>query len=764
LFDERERLLFGSYYDRVEGGKGASRKKKELPPRKPGEVRVGIPRMLQFWENFPYWRAFFESIGWTIVLSDRTTKAIIHKGSELVTGEFCFPIKVAHGHIDDLVDKDIDYVFLPSLINQLKSNDNFSNAYNCPYVQAMPYIIKSIIEFKDKNISILEPHLHFQKGRQSIEKELRRVLRPYRVSAVKIKTALDKAEESQEKFNTALLRIGENTIKKMKNGEYDRCLLIVGRSYNTCDDGLNLNIPKKLKDLGVLAIPMDCLPNEQTNMWQHFPNLYWKYGQRLIGCGEIMKQHDELFGVYITNFGCGPDSMIQHVFKETLGEKPHLQLEIDEHSADAGILTRCEAFLDSLDSIRGRKFKGIDIITPKHVSNDVKVFIPQMCNHAFPMSAALRSCGLDAEVLPKSTDESTEIGRQFTNGKECFPCIVTMGDIINKIRSPGFDPERSAFFMPTASGPCRFGQYKTINSIALRDVGYGNIPILSPSSETSYQDFGDIDKSFERKGWIGLVVTDIMEKLLREVRPYEMVKGKADEVFNETLRTVCKAFENGEDLVEIVEDYKQKMLSIPQKNGMPQVVIGMVGEIFLRLNHYSNSDIVRRLEELGAEVRLAPMAEWIFYTNNCRIFDHKEDKDLKKYLIAQLKNYVQTRDEHKYMHPLKDSLRYNYDPPVSKILKKSEAYLHRSFGGEAILSVGKAVDYYEQGAHGIVNVMPFTCMPGTVVTALSKKIREDLNNIPWLNLFFDGQQDEVSIRTRLETFVYQAREFQPVKR
>ncbi|MFC1555577.1 acyl-CoA dehydratase activase [candidate division KSB1 bacterium] len=764
LFDLRERLLLGPYYDKQEGVKRSQDKKQAMPLRRKGEIRIGIPRLLQFHENFPYWRAFFESLGWTIVLSQRTSRSIVHKGAELVNAEFCFPVKVAHGHIDDLLGQDIDALFLPSLINhQIKAN-TFSNSYNCPFIQGFPYVIGNIIDFKHHGIITIEPHIAYQRGEEYIRKELYRALRSFSVRQEKINRALLYAEQAQNEFRKALLKIGQETLGKIESGEYGRCLLIIGRSYNTCDDGLNLNIPKKLRDLGTIAIPMECLPVEKTNVHEIFPNTYWKYGQKILGAGELIRKNKNLFGVYITNFGCGPDSMIQHLFKETLGEKPYLQLEIDEHSADAGIMTRCEAYLDSLDSIKGRKFpEEIHNVPTISMKKDVTLYLPYMCNHAYPMAAAFRNCGINAEVLPEPTDESAELGRQFTNGKECFPCIVTMGDLTKKVTSPDFDRKRSAFFIPTASGPCRFGKYSMLHRLALNNIGFDDVPIMSPGSHNSYADFDGVNGDFRRKGWISFVITDALEKLLREVRPYEDVKGTADRIFDETMKDVCCAIEKGEEIIPILEDYRSKMASVPQTNGSPRVVIGMVGEIYLRLNKFSNDDVIGKLEDFGAEVRLAPMGEWIFYTNSQHMHFLKEEKLLKEYLINWFKNHVQARDEHKYLHPLKKTLRYSHDPPVNKILKYSAPYMHRSFGGEAILSVGKSIDYIRQGARGIVNVMPFTCMPGIVVSSMSKKIRENFGNVPWLNLFYDGQQDEISVRTQIETFVHQARSYEPIK-
>ena len=216
-----------------------------------------------------------------------------------------------------------------------------------------------------------------------------------------------------------------------------------------------------------------------------------------------------------------------------------------------------------------------------------------------------------------------------------------------------------------------------------------------------------------------------------------------------------------------MENIKSSMKSIPLTNSMSKPVIGAVGEIYLRHNKFSNSNFIKHIEQLGGEVWLAPMSEWILYTNNRMMEDGLQEKDYKKYFVGLFTDILQTKAEHKIMHIVKNELRYNYDPPISEILNNSSDYLHHSFGGEAILSVGKAIDYYNKGASGIANISPFTCMPGTVVTALSKKIREDLNNIPWINLFFDGQQNDISFKTRIEAFMFQVKNYNnnsPIKK
>ncbi|MCK4966586.1 CoA activase, partial [bacterium] len=436
IFDIRERLLLGEYYDKSESGRIF---KKEEKITGPGKVRVGIPRMLQFYENFPYWKTFFQSIGWEVVLSDRTSKEIIEESTGYVTAEFCLPIKAAFGHAANLLKKDIDYLFMPSLISQPKLAEEYSNAYNCPYVQSIPYILRSGIDIEKEGIKIIEPHLHMQKGRKFIEKELVRTLKPFNVKHSAVVMALNDAEMADKQFTEEMKKIGDSVIADLEKGVYKKAVVLVGRSYNTCDDGLNIGVPKKFRDLGVIALPMDLLRLDETEVWREFPNMYWKYGQKILSVSEIGKKYKNLYSVYITNFGCGPDSMINHVFQHKMGDMPYLQLELDEHTADAGVLTRCEAFLDSIKSIEGKEFAAEAPSLVSEQKTIEKLYIPYMCDHALAVAAAFRNSGIDAEVLPHPTVESSDLGRRFTSGKECYPCIVSIGDMVRKIQDSDFD-------------------------------------------------------------------------------------------------------------------------------------------------------------------------------------------------------------------------------------------------------------------------------------------------------------------------------------
>ena len=775
LFKERERLLFNV-------------NKAFAPENKVKKGKIGIPRVLFFYEFFPFWATFFENLGFEVVLSDKTNKEIIRQGCENVLAETCFPMKVAFGHIKNLLSKDVDYVFVPSLINMKRENQTCYENYTCPYVQAFPYITKATYHLN--RAKLLTIPLHFQRGRNYLLKELFLLKKSLNLSKKEIRKALNLAEKCQERFYAKLQNMGKEILDNLS--ETQKALVIVGRPYNTCDFSLSLDLSKKLLDLNILSLPLDFLPPDfssegdncrgriyatRTGLINQAPtktrnlnsagdrkiNMYWKYGQKILASANFIKEQKNLFPVYVTNFGCGPDSFIIHFFKKNLGGKPFLQLELDEHSADAGIITRCEAFLDSLKNFREEKLEK-DLPHSLVSQTDQRIlYIPNMTDHAYAVKGALEAWGIKAIVLPESDEQTLTYGRKFTSGKECYPCILTTGDLIKLLRRKNFDPEKSAFFMPTANGPCRFGQYQNLQRIILDELGYPHIPIYSPNSKDSYSNVLNLDNGFQRLAWKGMVAVDLLQKLLWQTRPYEKNKGETDKIYWHWLKKLEGFLAQRKDVTEILLKAKEDFKKIEKEEKEKKPLIGVVGEIYIRSNRFANNNLVKKIEDLGGEAKVAPMTEWFFYTT----YKYKEDSLIEKryldFLKGYLKDKIQKKDEHKLTQLLENEFEDLYDFLVEEIISLSSLYLDRTFGTEAILSVGKSIEYIKKNYCGIINTMPFTCMPGTIVSALSNKIREDYHNIPWLNMAYEGLEDTSEI-VRLEAFMYQAKQYMEKKK
>lgn len=728
--------------------------------KKGGGPTIGLPLVLHFHELLPFWTAFFTKLGFQVVLSEPTNKGIINRGLETITAETCFPIKVTHGHILDLLKKGVDYIFLPNIID-MPSKQGLKQSYNCPYVQAIPYIIRSAINFTPYHTELLFPPFHLHWERRFREREFIKFGRELGKSARETKEAIREAEAAQERFYNRLLSLGQKVLEELPPTK--KAIAIISRPYNGCDPGINLDLPKKLRRLGILPIPMDLLPLESVDLSNEYSDMYWRYGQRIMSAAELISQDRRLFALYLTNFSCGADSFITHFFREKMRGKPYLLIEIDEHSADAGVITRCEAFLDSLKSykVKPKRVKPF----PQVIFTDGNLrtlYIPYMCDHAFVLKAAFRSCGTKAEVMPPTDEESLRLGRKYTSGKECFPCILTTGELVKMVRSPDFEPKKTAFFMPKAEGPCRFGQYNHLHRIILDVHGYEDVPLISPDSETSYNDFANVDSGFRHRAWQGMLAVDLLQKLLHHLRPYEQEKGSTEFVYSRCLKDICQAVEAKRGFGETVRDCLREFASIKRAKDGDKPIIGVVGEIYIRSNSFSNNNIIKRIESLGGEAWLAPFCEWIFYTNFMYKYSSKARSRYLNYLKGYLQDMVQRWDEKRIYKPAHSLLRNGEEPSTEEIIKLASPYFHYTFGGEAILTVGKAIDFVRKGASGIVNTMPFTCMPGTIVSAVSKKLREDLQGLPWLDMAYDGL-GETTAQTRLEAFIHQAKGFSKSK-
>lgn len=737
LFNFKEELLCNIYNKEVES-----------------ERKIGIPRILFFYEFYPFYKALFSELGFEVVFSEATNKWFIHKGVENVSVDICFPMKLAGGHILSFLERDVDYLFLPSIISLKKESVGFSDSYLCPYIQSIPYTVSSMIDLA--SVKVLSPIIRMKYGRRATEKAFFEIKDLLGVSCSDIKRAVKIAEEVQAEFRRKTREKGREVLSNLK----DKAVVIISRSYNGQDPGLNLELPKKLKDMGALAIPMDFLPLDSVKIVEEWPNMYWRSGQQILAASEIVQKDPRLFAIYLTNYGCGPDSFISTFFKEKMGKKPYLIIEVDEHSADVGAITRCEAFLDSIEYCKKKQIaetKRIKTVSIKK-GEGRKLYIPYMSDHAYALSAAFVACGVEAEVMPPSDEETLYWGRKYTSGKECYPTIVTTGDMVKQAKRSDFDPKTSAFFMGGSSGPCRFGQYSMLQRLVLNKIGHHNLPIYAPNqAKDFFRDLNIIGKEFERLAWQGIVCCDILEKCLREIRPYETKEDETEKVYQICLKKVCETIEKRGNLVPIMREARDAFSQILVKK-KHRPIIGLVGEFFVRSNAFSNEDVVKRLEELGAEVWAAPVNEWFLYRNFRRNMHAILDRDWGSFIRTNIKNWVQVRDERRFSVPFHHFLRGIEEPSTKELLEWAAPYIHHSFDGEAIMSVGKVVDFAKKGVCGIINTIPFTCMPGTIAMAVLKRTTEDYGGLPCITIPYDGLS-QTNTQMRLEAFVYQARQF-----
>jgi predicted CoA-substrate-specific enzyme activase len=750
LFAFREEMLWKEHNERAAKGKGRWVK-----------GRIGIPYIFFFHDYLPFWSTLLRELGFEVVVSPKTNKQIVNLGVENVISEACFPIKAAHGHIKWLKDAGVDAIFLPGFINANQNGDEYRRGLSCPHVQTIPYVSKAAIG----GMNMISPVVDFGRGIGFFKKELGRAFGKYGIK--NIDRALSAADAAQDEFKRTVNAKGDEILSGLRGKSSKPAIVIIGRPYNAFDPGINLEIPKKLSHIDALSMPMDMLPLDNERLLDLWPNMYWRSGQRILKAARIVRNTPNLYAIFIGNFSCGPDSFILKYLGEEMSGKPFLHIEIDEHSADAGAITRCEAFLDSIEQqsrrLEVRKDGSLEATEKSNRLSRFRasalkkrvVYIPRMADHAYALKAAFEHCGVPAEALPESDRDSVDIGRRYVSGKECYPYLVTAGDMLKKIFSSGFRPEESAFFMPSGSGPCRFGQYNVSHRLVLEKLGLKDIPLFSPNQDVEfYRDLGIVGRDFSKKSWEGIIAYELLIKCLHETRPYEKTDGDTEDKYAAYSERIYRSLagRNG-DLSLLLKNMKGDFAAIPKKKEK-RPIIGVIGEIFVRSHKFSNENLIKKIETLGGEAWLAPVEEWLYYVNAMSLRKALIKKDRSAIMNIFLKTLFQKRIEHRLGKPFKGFLKTFKEPDTKTILKKASPYVHDSFEGETILSIGKAVDLIERGASGIISAMPFGCMPGTIVTALMKAVNRDYG-IPCIGIPYDGTESPATT-LQLEAFMESA--------
>lgn len=746
-FREREQLLLEGY----------------STDNNPGKPVIGIPKGLSvYYQQFPLWRQFFEELGFRVIISSDTNKSLITKSMESLVAETCFPVEVMHGHILDLYEKGVDYIFAPFIVNAKAEENNPTSNCNCPWVQTYSFMIKAAFHGNDDLCNkILSPVLHFRFS-GVVKKELSDFIKSsFGISSVRCSGALEKAYSAQSFFEQTIREKGEFVLRNLPVDK--QALVIISRPYNSGDPFLNLDVVEKLIQKNVIPIPIDFLPLNGEYIFDDYKNMYWPNGQKIIAAARIISGDKRLFGVYLGNFRCGPDSFLLHFVHKEMKGKPYLHLEVDEHSADAGMITRIEAFLDSLNGFSRQASLKEPLIKRKSVTpvnQQRTLYFPYMNDAALTTSAACRACGLPSEALPMQTAEDIELARKYTTGTECFPMICTTGSFIKKLHEPGIDPARVSFFMPDHNGPCRFGEYNKLQKQIFNQMGMPEVEIISPSNETSYAEMPVKNPAkFRLLAWKGFVAVDVLRKMLQEKRPYELDKGETNKVYRKYINKLVDDIEKGaKHLSSILEAAANEMDAIPRTNGRPKPLIAVVGEIFMRDNPYCSARLVERLEDLGAETLIMPTSEWLFYSTYRYIRDSKWKRSVKGFLKAHLQRVSQNITAEMVTKKVRKRFDKNGHIHLHEILKSCGPYIHKDYDGDPPLSLGNAAILSKSHISGIANILPFTCMPGTVISSVSEIFRKDHNQIPWVNIAYDGQED-TALESRLQAFMYQARAY-----
>jgi predicted CoA-substrate-specific enzyme activase len=733
FFNKREKLLFREY--KKDSGTGP---------------RVGIPRGLLVYDYAPLLIGFLNALGARVVLTSQTNNEIMEQAIELSYTDSCFPMKLLHGHAAVL--KDVDYIFYPCAIRLGRKDGDANQKYSCPLVQASPYIIRNVLGLGER---LLIPIIDFSRGDDEVIRNLTDIAVKMRFSKTRGKEASVAGIESQRRFEADQAALGRELLEQVHRSD-QLGVVLLARSYMSQDAGANLGIAEKLAQLGVVPIPLDFLPLEAVNAKDYSDRPYWYYENKYIAAAAITASDPRLYGLWLTNFGCGPNSFIIHVVEDIMGSKPLGQLEIDEHAAEAGLVTRLEAFVDT---IRGFAHSAGQFEVPHKEDIYRKAFppiidakksfiIPRMSPHIELVAALLEGSGFRATVLPEANERNLLYADKITSGVECLPYRVTLGDFLRFCYEDGTDLKNVEAIMAGAYGPCRFGKYALEQIKILRDVGF-DLPIRTTVSNNAYRD-SEISPRFARLAWKGCVAIDYLQRLLWRSRPYEKRPGSADVLFDEYLGRIVGRVRKKEGFDDVLRRATSDFKSLIDPGLPRRPLVGINGEIFLRSNRFSNQDLVRECERAGLEVIVSSIGEWMKYIFYRHVEDAVRDRKFLKAIASYVIKRAWEHDEHKIVKDFQ-SLVDGKEPTTGELLAQTSHWLSPRCGSEAVLSIGSGIEWMESREFaGVISVMPHGCMPGGIVAAMSEKFSA-LYRKPWINLTYDGFVDSTN-RTRINNF------------
>jgi predicted nucleotide-binding protein (sugar kinase/HSP70/actin superfamily) len=751
---------------------------------------------------YPLYSNFFTELGFEPVVPESYTQ----DGIDQRNAAFCYPGELAHGYFHSLLEmkNPPEYIFLPHF-KSIPAFDGNTSSQVCPFVQGETFYLQATFqqkldEIKAKGTRILTPLLDLTKGLDTAREPLIKTAIQMGARRKAASAAFETALKRQMECTAEMRAIGKEVIEELEADPDRTAVVLFARSYNGFVEEAHMGIPHKLASRGILVIPFDFLLFNNGKSKRH---MYWGMGQRILNAAKFVKRHPQLFGTFITNFSCGPDSFVIGYFRDIMGRKPSLTLELDNHTADAGLETRIEAFLDIVSAYR--KLLVNQSITKKErafvparttlengmakvitssgetlpmTDSRVKLLIPSMGKLATESLAAIfRGIGFNAAVHPPSDEAILKLGRANTSCKECLPLILTTGTLLNLIQNKKKEDEILIYFMPTSSGPCRFGQYQIFMEDLIKRQEIPNVALFSLTSENSYAGMGN---RFQLKLWWGIVVSDIMEDIRSMILANAVDIEAGIKIFEKEWKFIIDEFEKGDfsRLETQLSKTARRIRRIPMKRPSEEVPkISMVGEIFVRRDPLSRQYLIERLAEKGFATICSPVAEWILYS------DYLVDKGLVDQTMSKMEKLgflLKKRYMARYKKRIKSILAgtglVNADPiNIQSIINNGSPYISPNLTGEAILTVGSSLTEIASHACGVIAIGPFGCMPNRLSEAILNKAmnREgklatdpdnnrlrstlgNIDNLPFLAIESDGSPFPQLIHAKLEAFCLQA--------
>ncbi|HPT82406.1 MAG TPA: acyl-CoA dehydratase activase-related protein [Limnochordia bacterium] len=689
--------------------------------------KVGLPRVLNMYEDYPFWFTFFTELGFSVVLSSRTSKEIYEKGMETIPSEsVCYPAKLAHGHIMDLVEQGVDFIFYPCLTHEHKEQAAAANHFNCPIVISYPEVIKQNVgPVQAGQIRFMYPFLPFH-HKERLTARLQEEFAPLGIGPEEIRAAVEQAWAELQRYRADVRRKGEETLAYLQNKGL-RGIVLAGRPYHL-DPEINHGIPRLINELGWAVLTEDSVAHLGRVPRPLRVVDQWAYHSRLYAAAAFVSTQENLELVQLNSFGCGLDAITTDQVQEILAARGKIYtcLKIDEISNLGAARIRLRSLRAAVleRSRLGRRPQGGEYryarrIFTKEMKGKHTIIVPQMAPiHFRLLQEAFRLSGYNMVVCPAWDKEAVDVGVQYVNNDACYPAIIVVGQLLKALNSGQYDLNNTTVVISQTGGGCRATNYIGFIRKALQDAGWGHIPVVSVSAQGFEKNPGfKFTPPLLHRGMMALVYGDVLMKCLHRVRPYEKVPGSANllyEKWNEictlSLRSLSpRRFRK--NIAQMVAEFDSLELVAAEK---PRV--GLVGEILVKYHPTANNDIVSLVEEEGAEAVVPELIDFLLYCLLGFSFKYRylAGKKLEAWGSSALIKVIEL-----YRSAAKQVLAQSkrFTPPkfiweLAQTASKLISLGHQT--GEGWFLTGEMIDLLENGVKNIVCMQPFACLPNHV--------------------------------------------------
>ena len=728
---------------------------------------IGIPRVLNMYENYPLWFTLFTNLGFRVEISEKSSKELYEKGlTSIVSETACYPAKMTHGHVEDLIEKGIKNIFYPCILHESREFKNATDTFNCPVVTSYAEVIKNNMDsLEENNVNFMNPFLPIA-NKSKLKKRLKDALSIFNISQREINYAVDKAWDEQENFKKDIREKGVETLKYIKDHNIQG-ILLGGRPYHV-DPEINHGMPKLINSLGFAVFTEDSVAHLGEIDGKLNVVDQWAYHSRLYRASNFIIDHDDINLVQLTSFGCGLDSITTDAVAEILecGSKIYTNIKIDEGSNLGAARIRLRSLKAAIEE---RKNKNIETsITKRDTKKFINpgknktIIVPQFSPiHFNILESAFRACGYDLVVL-NNGDNAIDEGLKYVNNDICYPAIVVIGQVIEALKSGRYDLENTSILLAQSEGQCRFTNYTSVLEKALKEAGYEDLPVLSLSlagvDKTNSLEGMNLD--LVKKSIVGVIYGDLLSRVLHRVRPYEKIKGSADELYKKWTRICRESFEE-----PLKKNFKSIISSIIKEfEELPRIdvykpKVGLVGELLVKFNPIANNSIVNMLEKEGVEVVHNDLLSLFLSSAKNQVFNYKH---LDGKYISKLKGEITIKLIEKYQKVYIDALKKSR---IFYVTEKIDEMAHNaskiiSLGnqsGEGWKLPGEIMELENWGVNNVVCMQPFGCLPSHAVARGTIKALKKLNNkLNIVTIEYDPGSSEVNQNNRIKLMLASA--------